>query len=131
MRISIASAVAAFLLAQPVSAADGYLLRHEFDGGSWDFDMASVAVAADGLRKSQMSLNLSRPLQDRPTGQQYDRVVFVYEHDCSANRMRVVETLTYLAGERVGVPGAAPEWRPAADNIAQRYACALVNPGAD
>ena len=117
--------VAALLLAHPAAAADGDVLRQEFDGGSWDFDLASVVIVNDTFRTSRMSLTLARPLQDQ-SGARYDHVEFLYEHDCKENRMRVAETLTYLAGERVEVSGASPDWRPAADSAAHKYACALV-----
>jgi hypothetical protein len=124
-------AATALLIAHNAIAADSYLLRHEFEGGSWDFDMASIAVVDDTLRTSRMTLNLTQPLQDQPTGNRYDRIVFLYEHDCKAQRMRVVDTLSYLRDERVEVKGASPEWRAAADSVAHKYACALVKkPGA-
>ena len=117
--------VAAFLNANIALAADGYVLRHEFEGGWWDFDMASVVQVDDAIRKSQMTLSLSKPLQDQPTGSRYDKVVFTYEHDCKGNRLRVIDNVSYLTGERVNMSRASSHWRPAADSFAQKYACAM------
>jgi hypothetical protein len=122
----IVSGATALVIAQSAGAAESYLLKHEFEGGSWDFDMASIAIIDDTKRTSRMSLNLDQPFQDQPTGNRYDRVVFMYEHDCKANRIRVVDTVSYLGGERVTVGATSAEWRPAVDSVAQKYACALA-----
>lgn len=125
MRLTILGA--ALLVAAPHAfAADGYVFRHKSPEGTWDFDAASVVVVSESVRKSQMTLTLTKPLQDQPTGTQYDRVVFVYEHDCKKNQMRVLDTMAYLRGERVKMSQASDEWRPAGDSMAQQYACALV-----
>src|SRR5687768_13453567 len=119
--------VAAILTANNALSAESYVLRHEYDGGSWDFDMGSIVVVNDTIRKSQMTLNLTKPLQDQPTGTRYDRVVFIYEHDCKANRIRVIDNISYLAGARVTISRAGSEWQPAGDSVAQKYACALID----
>ena len=118
--------VAAILTANNALAADSFVLRHAYDGGSWDFDMGSIVIVNDTLRKSQVTLNLTKPLQDQRTGSLYDRVIFTYEHDCKANRMRVTDNVPYLAGERVIMSRASSEWGPAGDSVAQKYTCALV-----
>src|SRR5215213_11061346 len=99
MRLTLLG-VAALLTANNALSAESYVLRHEYDGGSWDFDMGSIVIVNATIRKSQMVLNLTKPLQDQPTGTRYDRVVFTYEHDCKANRMRVMDHISYLAGQR-------------------------------
>ncbi|HZN26983.1 MAG TPA: surface-adhesin E family protein [Burkholderiales bacterium] len=119
-------AAAALFVAQNALAAENVVLRYESPEGLWDFDMASVVIVNDSVRKSQISLKLKRPLQDQPTGTVYDRVVFHYEHDCKANRMRVVDSLSYLRGEPVKTSRANDDWHPAADSTAQQHACALV-----
>ena len=86
-------------------------------------------IVDETTRRSQMSLNLTNPLQDQPTGRQYDRLVFFYEHDCKRNRMRVTDTVPYLKGERVTMTPPSPEWRPADESVAQKYACALIDKG--
>jgi hypothetical protein len=119
--------VAAILAANNALSAESYVLRHKYDGGSWDFDMGSIVIVNDTIRKSQMTLNLTKPLQDQPTGTRYDRVVFMYEHDCKANRMRVMDNISYLAGVRVTISRAGSEWQPAGDSVAHKYACALID----
>jgi hypothetical protein len=125
MRLTVIGA-ALLVVTHHALAADGYVFRHQAPEGTWDFDAASVVVLSDSIRRSQMSLTLAKPLQDQPTGSRYDRLVFVYEHDCSKNQMRVLETNAYLRGERVKMSRPSDEWRPAADSAAQKYACALV-----
>ena len=116
----------AVLLANNALAAEGYVFRHQLPEGSWDFDAASVIVLNDAVRKSEMTLNLTKPLQDQPTGRLYDRIVFVYEHDCKKNQMRVVDSTSYLRGEPVSMSRPSDAWRPAGESLAQQYACALV-----
>lgn len=118
--------LAAVLNAAAALAADSYVLRNEFDGGYWDFDMASVVQIDDAIRKSQMTLSLNKPLQDQPSGAHYDKVVFTYEHDCKGNRLRVIDNVSYLTGERVDMSRASSQWRPATDSFAQKYACAML-----
>ena len=125
MRLKLVGA-ALLVAVPPAFAADGVVFRHQSREGTWDFDAASVVVVSESVRKSQMTLTLTKPLQDQPTGAQYDRVVFVYEHDCRKNQMRVLDTMAYLRGERVTMTRASDEWRPAGDSMAQQYACALV-----
>ena len=119
-------AAAAFLAASQALAADDYILRQESPEGMWDFDTASVVVVDATVRKSRMSLKLKRPLQDQPTGKIYDRIVFHYEHDCKANRMRVVDTLSYYQGVPVKTTPPKADWHPAEDSAAHKYACSVV-----
>jgi hypothetical protein len=119
-------AAAALCFAQSAFSAENYVLRLESPEGYWDFDMASIVVVDDTLRRSEMSLKLKRPLLDQPTGNVYDRVVFQYEHDCKAKRMRVVDSLSYLRGEPVKTARAGEDWHPAGESAAQKYACELA-----
>ena len=119
-------AAAALCFTQSAFSAENYVLRHESPEGYWDFDMASIVVVNDTLRRSEISLKLKRPLQDQPTGKVYDRIVFQYEHDCKANKMRVLDSLSYLEGEPVKTTRAGDEWHPAGESAAQKYACELV-----
>ncbi len=118
--------VAAMCCANNVAGADSYVLVHKFNGGSWEFEMASLVIVNERIRKSQMSLNLAKPFQDQSTGAFYDRVTFAYEHDCQANRMRVLDNVAFLVGARVTMSRATADWQPAADSVLQQYACALV-----
>ena len=119
-------AAAALCFAHSAFSAENYVLRQESPEGYWDFDMASIVVVSDTLRRSQISLKLKRPLQDQPTGKVYDRVVFHYEHDCKANKIRVVDSASYLEGEPVKTAPAADDWHAAGDSTAQKYACEVV-----
>jgi hypothetical protein len=119
-------AAAALCFAQSALSAENQVLRYESPEGDWDFDMASIVVVSDTLRRSQMSLKLKKPLQDQPTGNVYDRVVFHYEHDCKEKRIRVVDSLSYLKGEPVKTRRAKDEWHPAGESAAQKYACEVV-----
>jgi hypothetical protein len=125
MRTLFVSA-AALLAASNALAADGYVLRHQSPEGTWDFDVASVVIVNGSVRRSQMTLTLTRPLQDQATGKVYDRVVFHYEHDCKADRMRVVDTVSSLKHETVNITRAGEAWQPAGDSVAQKYACSVV-----
>jgi hypothetical protein len=125
MRTILATAVA-LLVAHNALAAEAVIFRHQTPEGSWDFDAGSIVVVDESIRRSQMVLNLKKPLQDQPTGNQYDRVVFMYEHDCRKNQMRVTDTTAYLRGERVEMGRASNAWRAAGESVAQQYACALV-----
>jgi hypothetical protein len=117
---------AALLVAQSALSADSYILRHQTPQGSWEFDLSSVVVVNESVRRSQITLNLPKPLQDQPTGSVYDRMVFHYEHDCKENKMRVMDALSYLRGELVKTTRPADDWQPAGDSAAQKYACAMV-----
>ena len=122
----VAFTAAALLVASHALAADDYVLRQESPEGLWDFDTASVVVVNPTVRKSQMSLKLKRPLLDQPTGKVYDRIVFQYEHDCKANKMRVVDTLSYYQGEPVKATPAKDDWHPAEESAAHKYACSVA-----
>jgi hypothetical protein len=119
-------AAAAFLVASQAFAADDYIMRQESPEGLWDFDTASVVVVDATLRKSQMSLKLKRPLQDQPTGKVYDRIVFHYEHDCKANKMRVVNTLSSYQGAPVNTAHVKDDWQSAEESTVHKYACSVA-----
>ena len=119
-------AAAALCFAHSAFSAENYVLRQESPEGYWDFDMASIEVVNETVRRSQMTLKLKRPLQDQPTGKAYDRVVFHYEHDCRGNRIRIVDSASFLEGEPVKTTRAGDDWHPAGDSTAQKYACELV-----
>jgi hypothetical protein len=123
--------VTIMLAANNVLSAESHVLRHEFDGGWWDFDFGSIVIVNDTLRKSEMSLNLTKPLQDQETGEFYDKVVFSYEHDCKADRLRVVDNVSFRTGKQVKMARASSLWQPAVESFAQKYTCSLVKkPGA-
>jgi hypothetical protein len=84
-----------------------------------------VVVVDAASRKSQTSLKLKRPLQDQPSGKVYDRIVFEYEHDCKANRMRVVDTHSSYQGEPVKTTRVNDEWHPAEESPVHKYACSV------
>jgi hypothetical protein len=126
MRITLLGAAALFA-AQNAVAAESYVFRHQSPEGSWDFDVGSVVVVNESVRRSHITLTLTRPLLDQPTGKVYDRVVFHYEHDCKANRMRVIDTRSSLKDETVNTSRPTEEWQPAGDSTAQKYACSLVD----
>ena len=119
-------AAAAFLVTSQTLAAEDYVLRQESPEGMWDFDTASVVVVDATVRKSEMSLKLKRPLQDQPTGNVYDRIVFRYEHDCKANKMRVVDTLSYFQGEPVKTTPAKDDWHPAEESAVHKHVCSVT-----
>jgi len=123
---SVLLAVVALCFAQSAFAAESYVLRQESPEGYWDFDMASIQVVNDTLRRSQMTLKLKKPLQDQPTGKVYDRIVFNYEHDCKANTIRITDSASFLEREPVKATRAGDDWHPAGDSAAQKYACELV-----
>src|SRR5215207_8602323 len=109
---------AMMLIANNALSAESYVLRHEFEGGWWDFDIVSIAVVNDTLRKSEMSLTLIKPLQDQESGEFYDRVIFSYEHDCKAHRLRVVDNVAFRIGKPVKMTRASSLWQPAVDSFA-------------
>jgi hypothetical protein len=117
---------AMMLIANNALSAESYVLRHEFEGGWWDFDIVSIAVVNDTLRKSEMSLTLIKPLQDQESGEFYDKVIFSYEHDCKAHRLRVVDNVAFRIGKPVKMTRASSLWQPAVDSFAHKYACSLV-----
>jgi hypothetical protein len=119
-------AAAALCFTPSAFPAENYVLRHESPEGYWDFDMASIVVVNDTLRRSEISLTLKRPLQDKLSGKVYDRIVFHYEHDCRAKKMRVLDSRSYLEGEPVKTTGAGDDWHPAEESAAQKYACEVV-----
>jgi hypothetical protein len=129
MRLTLLGA-AALVIVHNALSAESYILKHDSPEGSWHFDIASIVIVNDSIRRSQMSLNLTRALQDQPTGNHYDQVIFTYEHDCKADRMRVIDTVPYLNGERVTTSRTSPEWRPAGESAAHKYACALLEKSA-
>jgi hypothetical protein len=126
---SLLFGAAALLIVHNALSAESYVLKHDSPEGSWHFDIASIVIVNDSIRRSQMSLYLTSPLQDQPTGNHYDQVIFTYEHDCKADRMRVIDTVPFLQGKRVTMGRASHEWRPAAESAAHKYACALVQQG--
>ena len=127
MRLMLFGAAILLSANNALFAAESYMLRHEFDGGWWDFDIVSIAVVSDTLRKSEMSLHLIKPLQDQESGEFYDKVIFSYEHDCKAHRLRVVDNIAFRTGKPVKMARASSLWQPAVDSFAHKYACSLVS----
>jgi hypothetical protein len=129
MRLGLA--VLLMLPMQPVISADNYVLLHKAEEGSWEFDTASIVTVSEGLRQSKTRLNLAHPLRDAATGVVYDKILFLYEHDCALNRIRVLDNIAYLGGSPAAISHVSSEWQAAADSAAHKYACGLVEEAAD
>jgi hypothetical protein len=123
MRLIGFSSILSVFALNAALAGEPYVFRHNFNGGSWEFDISSVVLATDGFRRSQMQLYLDKPLQDQATGSVYDRITFLYEHDCALNRMRVVDSLapapTGSQPEIASRKNTPAHWQSAAERLTQ------------
>jgi hypothetical protein len=126
MRLIGFSSMLSLLAVRAALAGEPYVFRHNFNGGSWEFDISSVVLVNEGFRQSQMQLHLEKPLQDQATGSLYNRITFFYEHDCALNRMRVLDSVAGLSEEAAAITRPGDDWQPAGDSFAQKYACALA-----